>query len=133
MSNLPISDTSDPVVYLGVDVAKATLDAYCSKQNFSLIANTQEAHIELLTTVSKLFPDTKLHLVCEATGGYEQPLVRSALEAGWNVSVVPPSRVRQFAKACGIMAKTDAIDARLIHRYAQTVPGSTRASISTKA
>jgi transposase len=110
-----------PPVYLGVDVAKATLDGCCSRQQFARIPNHPAGHLQLLAQASELFPGQPMHLVCEATGGYEQALVRSAAAAGWKVSIVSPSRVRHFAKACGWLAKTDAIDAQLILHFAQTV------------
>jgi transposase len=117
-----MSNSAPPTsVYLGVDVAKATLDGCCSKQQFASIPNNPKGHLQLLAQTSQLFPGSLMHLVCEATGGYEQALVRAATAAGWKVSIVSPSRVRHFAKACGLLAKTDAIDAKLILNFAETV------------
>jgi transposase len=53
----------------------------------------------------------------EATGGYEESLAQSLLEAGLPVAVVNPKRIRNFAKAIGQTAKTDKIDARVIAQY----------------
>jgi len=58
-------------------------------------------------------------VVCEATGGYEQPLVNDLHEAGIPVILVMPRRVRFFAKSLGLLAKNDPIDARLLTRYAK--------------
>ena len=117
-----MSNSAPPTsVYLGVDVAKATLDGCCSKQQFASIPNNPKGHLQLLAQTSQLFPGSLMHLVCEATGGYEQALVRAATAAGWKVSIVSPSRVRHFAKACGLLAKTDTIDAKLILNFAETV------------
>jgi transposase len=60
-------------------------------------------------------------IVVEATGRLEQPFVRAALAAGLPVVVVSPLKIRRFAEAIGQLAKTDAIDARLIARFAATV------------
>ncbi len=56
-------------------------------------------------------------IVVEATGGYHRRLVAELLEAGHLVAVVNPRQVRDFAKAHGILAKTDGIDAQVIARF----------------
>ena len=61
-------------------------------------------------------------LVCmEATGGYEQQLAGALADAGFEVAVVNPRRMRRFADAAGNLAKTDALDARIIARYAEVM------------
>ena len=60
-------------------------------------------------------------LVVEATGGYERALVTALIEAGYRVAVVNPRQVRDFAKAMGILAKTDRIDALVLARFGQQV------------
>lgn len=60
-------------------------------------------------------------MVCEASGGYEKVIVAELLAAGIEVCVVQPGRVRAFAYAEGLLAKTDKIDARLLRRYGQKV------------
>src|SRR5687768_2305201 len=60
-------------------------------------------------------------IVVEATGRLEQPFVRAALAAGLPVIVVSPLKIRRFAEVIGQLAKTDAIDARLIAQFAATV------------
>ena len=57
------------------------------------------------------------HVICEASGGYERPLVAALHRAGVAVSVVAPGRVRHFARANGLRAKTDPIDARLLSAF----------------
>jgi len=59
-------------------------------------------------------------VVVEATGGYENILVQVLLEKGIPVARVNPRQVRDFAKGCGILAKTDTIDAKVLSRFAQT-------------
>jgi transposase len=58
----------------------------------------------------------------EASGGYERGLLNALLDAGLPARRVNPLRVRQFAKACGINAKNDRIDARVIARFVAMVP-----------
>ncbi len=58
-------------------------------------------------------------IVIESTGGLERPLVVALLEAGLPVALVHPGRVRSFAKALGILAKTDRIDAGVLVRFGQ--------------
>jgi len=67
--------------------------------------------------------------VVEATGGYERALVEALCAAGLPIAVVNPKRVRACAKALGIRAKTDRLDARVIARYGLMVrprPSETR-------
>jgi transposase len=59
--------------------------------------------------------------IMEATGGYEGHLVTALVEGGYRVSVVNPRQVRDFAKALGILAKTDRIDATVLARFGQQV------------
>jgi transposase len=60
------------------------------------------------------------HVVCEATGGYEQAVVRALQTAGIPVSIVEAGRVRYFARAHGQRAKTDPIDAAVLSAYGAT-------------
>ena len=62
-----------------------------------------------------------VQVVCEATGGYERTLVVACHREGVAVSVVDPKRVRRFAQAHGMLAKTDAIDAVMIRAFAESV------------
>ena len=69
-----------------------------------------------------LAPDTVVHpllphdadIVVEATGGYEDPLLEACCDAGLWVARVNPRQARNFARATGDLAKTDAIDARML-------------------
>jgi transposase len=60
-------------------------------------------------------------IVLEASGGYEGAVVASLSAAGLPVVVVNPRQVRDFAKACGRLAKTDRIDARVLAQFAQRI------------
>lgn len=109
---------------VGIDVAKDKLDV-------AAVSTTDDA-----PNVSGTFPQTDhgrqrlikqlpapgtCLITIEATGGYERPVIAELVEAGHLVTLVNPRQVRDFAKALGILAKTDAIDARVIARFGQQV------------
>ena len=60
-------------------------------------------------------------IVVEATGGYEEALVLALFEAGLPVALVSPQRVRQYARACGLLAKTDKLDAQNLAEYGKNI------------
>jgi len=103
-------------VYLGVDVAKSelVLDLLNTIHRF---ANSASGIRELLEVIARHSDSPRMALVCEPSGGYEQSLVRAALKAARPVSLVQPLRVRRYAQALGILAKSDPIDARLLSRF----------------
>ena len=104
----------DPV-YVGVDVAKATLQVLLKGAQIEF-TNAPSGRTELC---KKLQAIAGAHVICEATGGYEQALVQSLQKAQLPVSVVNPARVRASAQAKGQRAKTDVIDALMLTDYGQ--------------
>lgn len=111
---------SDSIVYVGVDVAKKNLDFACGDLQFNQVENSSKAHRKIFKAIALKYPQaTCFQLVCEASGGYEQSIIDSAMSFGWSVSRVNPSNVRHFAKGIGLLAKTDQIDARLLVEFAQ--------------
>jgi transposase len=106
---------SNTAVYVGVDVAKATLQVQLPGRQVEL-KNTPAAHAQLC---QKLQAIPGAHVVCEATGGYERDLVRALQEAKIPVSVVNPAQVRAAAQAQGQRAKSDRIDAAMLTDYGQ--------------
>jgi transposase len=112
--------SSNAIVHLGVDVSKATLqfDGPCRRSTL-VTSNHPGAISALLRSLRTLYP--QLHVVCEASGGYERPLVATAQALGVACSIVDPWRVRHFARGVGILEKTDPIDAALLRRYGQAV------------
>lgn len=100
-------------VFIGVDVAKLSLAIQFPDHLWST-ANTAAGHAAFLTKLKAL---SGAHVICEATGGYEQPLVFALHQAGIAVSVINPRQIRDFARACGRLAKTDSIDAALLRDY----------------
>lgn len=107
-----------PPNYVGVDIAEAQLDYCLSDSQEGHLTNDAAGRATLIGWLKKL-PGARV--VCEASGGYERTLVAELLEAGIEVCVVHPGRVRAFAYAEGLLAKTDRIDARLLRRFGQSV------------
>src|SRR5438034_4830215 len=100
-----------PIIYAGVDIAKATLELSLGGaiHNFANEAKDHARILKLLAAAEKAQPGTKVHVILEATGGYEAALVGALHGAGQLVSVIQPSRVRHFAYAKNQRAKTDPI------------------------
>jgi transposase len=104
-------------VYVGIDVAKETLDlARSDTRELLSVANDQKGIGRIVQTLQQA---SSAGIVLEATGGLEQPLLDALLDAGLPVARVNPGRVRHFAKALGILAKTDKIDARVLAEFAR--------------
>lgn len=103
------------VVYAGVDVAKANLQLHLQGQQ-SEFSNTPQGLHQLCAQLQKV---PSLHVVCEATGGYERALVKVLQQEQIPVSVTNPAQVRAAAQAQGQRAKTDQIDARGLTDYGQ--------------
>lgn len=102
---------------IGVDVSKKTLDIEIDEQCCSRIDNDEKAFIAFLENLDE--PLSDVHFVLEATGGYEKKLAHFLLSRSIAVSVVNPKRIRDFAKALGILAKNDKIDAHVIRQFAE--------------
>jgi transposase len=101
--------------WVGIDVAKAHWDvAIDGNKSVVRYSSDDDGRRQLLAVVTHL---PGAHVCVEATGGYERTLVAALRAAGVPVSVVNPRQIRDFARAAGQLAKTDAIDARVIARY----------------
>ena len=107
--------TNNTVVYAGVDVAKATLQLHLQGHQ-SEFKNTLKGLDQLCAHLQKV---PSVHVICEATGGYERPLVKTLQQGQIPVSVTNPARVRAAAQAQGERAKSDQIDARVLTDYGQ--------------
>lgn len=110
------NDTHDSLM-IGIDVAKDKLDMARSDADAVLTCANDDAGIAQL--VDTLRDDKPTLIVVEATGGYESRLVAALLNANLPVAVANPAHVRHLAKGLGILAKTDALDARVLLIYAQ--------------
>ena len=114
----------EEVVYCGIDLAKDQLDVVLEQKHWQV--GNQKGAIKRL--VKQLRQRAGIQVICEASGGYEQLLVGVLEQAGVAFSLVQPNRVRQFARATGILAKTDRIDASVLVRFGQAVkPAVTKA------
>jgi len=106
------------MVYIGVDVSKARLDVFCEEPMCTQVPNALAGYRRMLRALSKL---SGCPVVClEASGGYEAAAISFLREHGVKCRCFNPKRVRDYARSQGILAKTDAIDARVIARYAAT-------------
>jgi transposase len=109
---------------VGIDVSKNWLDAHVLPAGQSLrVANTPEGIRQLKRWLTRF--DLAL-IVVEATGKWHRLVQRSLFASGLPITVVDPYRVRLFAKAQGILAKTDRLDARVLARFAAVMTPAIR-------
>ena len=105
--------------YVGIDVSKDRLDiAVLGEERLWQKDNTQVGIQQLVKHMVEMQPEL---IVVEATGGYQRAVVDVLFQAGLAVAVVNPTRVRQFARACGLLAKTDKLDAQILAVFGQRV------------
>lgn len=105
--------------YVGIDVSKARLDiAVLGEKQPWQVDNTADGIAQLVKQMAEMQPEL---IVVEATGGYQRSVVDALFHAGLSVAVVNPARVRQFARACGLLAKTDKLDAQVLAVFGQRV------------
>ena len=110
--------TSATPAYVGLDIAKDRLDYTIDGLTVLNVPNTPAGHARLEKQLRRV---PAARVVCEASGGYERDIVAHLLTSGLEVCVVQPGRVRAFAQAEGLLAKTDALDAKLLRRYGEKV------------
>jgi len=104
---------------VGIDVSKVQLDvAERPSGERVVIPHTEEG---IAALVAQLRIRRPACVVLEATGGLQVPLASALAVGGIPVAVVNPRQVRDFAKATGQLAKTDAIDAQVLARFADAV------------
>jgi len=106
--------------YVGIDVAKATLDVATNRVDHPRWHTPNEA-AGIAAVVDRLRALAPALIVLEATGGYETAAVTALAVAGLPVAVVNPRQVRDFAKALGVLAKTDTLDADVLVAFAERV------------
>jgi transposase len=100
---------------IGIDVSKDELEMAChGEPRTQRFANNGQGLVRLLEAVGSAPID---RVVVEATGGYERPLVHALHDHDLPVAIVNPKRMRAYARARGVLAKTDQIDALLIARF----------------
>jgi transposase len=116
----------EQIVYVGVDVAKAHLDVAYGQEAWR-VTNDGGGRNRLIKRLAQIAGSVQV--ICEASGGYERALLKALQDEGIEVSLVQASRVRQYARASGVLAKTDSIDAHVLCRFGQAIrPQATVAS-----
>jgi len=106
--------------FVGVDVSKDKLDIYYHPQGrYEQIANEVKAVEAFMEGLKKTTPHSRI--TCEATGGYQNILVKAAHAQGILIGTANARRVRDFAKAMGLLAKTDKIDAKTIALFEEQI------------
>lgn len=106
-------------MYLGIDVAKDSVVLASAPAGITGTFATDAAGLSALVAQCQAPPVTLI--VLEATGGYEAPVVAALASAGLPVVVVNPRQVRDFARATGRLAKTDALDATVLALFGARV------------
>lgn len=106
-------------IFVGIDVSGKTLDvAFNHRKEIEQFANELEGIESLVKLMQSLGPAL---IVLEATGGYEFEAACTLQSSGFAVAVVNPRAARDFARAMGLLAKTDALDARMLAGFAQVL------------
>jgi transposase len=105
--------------FVGIDVSKAHLDVYVRPSGESFRVSHDDAG--LVTLLARTRPLTPAIVVLEATGGYEVTVAAALAGARLPVAVINPRQIRDVARATGQLAKTDALDARVIALFAEAV------------
>lgn len=105
---------------VGIDVSIDRLDVAIRPDGRDFyVTNDATGWAEL---VARLHPDTVTAIGLEPSGGYERGVIRRLLASGFSVRRINPNKLRQFARARGVWAKNDRIDARLIADYVAVMP-----------
>ena len=114
----------EPTTFVGIDVAKAQVDVAVRPTDQLWSISYDESGVRDL--VSRLKALQPAMVLLEASGGLELPLVAALAAAALPVVVVNPRQVRDFAKATGTLAKTDALDATTLAHFADAVRPAVR-------
>ena len=116
--------------FVGIDISKNSLDVHVLPEEISYSFSNEPQKVKaLIRKLKKLKPAL---IVLEATGGYEISLAVQLSSAKLNCAVVNPRQVRDYARAIGKLAKTDAVDAYVIARFAQDVKPEAREQLTLK-
>ena len=108
------------MIAFGIDVGKHFLDL--ARYDHASIERFDNSPRGIKTLLLRLTEAQHPFVVIEATGGYELPVLRAIARQGIAVSRVNPRQARNFARAQGLLAKTDALDARLLADMAACIP-----------
>jgi|SRR5215510_2310494 len=105
--------------FIGIDVAKKFLEIGVHQSDYHFRCPNDPKNFPAL--IAELIPLRPARIVLEATGGLERALLQALHGVGLPVVVVNPRQVRDFAKALGLLAKTDRLDARVIAHFAAAI------------
>ncbi len=112
---------SAPPCWIGVDVSKTELQIHAGRKSVKLPEQVVYGKAGLNTITRLLLKLERPHVVFEASGGYDLALLEKLQASGIACSRVNPRHVRNYAKAKGLLAKTDKIDAMLLADYGATM------------
>src|SRR5438094_7783748 len=110
---------SDVPCFVGIDVAKAQLDIAVRPSGERWVVPNDAGGVGTLVEQLQALQPTLI--VLEATGGLERAATAALATAGLPVVVVNPRQARDFARATGQLAKTDAVDARALAHFADVI------------
>ena len=117
----PGAATEQHTAVVGIDISKRRLDIAClpaQEPALAQVENTPNGHAALLAWLKQVAPRL---IVLEATGAYHRAVVAALAAAGLPVVVVNPRHVRDFARAVGLLAKADALDAAVLARFGASI------------
>ncbi len=114
------------LMFVGIDVSKDGLDVALDDKGQTRHFSNDEAGIAQLLALLGTAEAKVGAVVFEATGGFERLAATTLCSAGYPVMVVNPRQARDFAKAMGLLAKTDAIDAKALSHFARMLYQSDR-------
>ena len=115
------------IIHVGIDVSKDKLDFYRSdNERCDAVENKPQA----IRKAFKSLPPSSCKVILEATGKYHRTSHRVLAALGFEVILVNPYQVRNFARALNLQCKTDKLDAKVLSQYAQKMPTEVRAGMS---
>jgi transposase len=115
---------TDVAVFVGIDISKARMDV--AVRPLGTVFSVAHDDAGMAALIERLRSPLPALIVLEATGGLEAMVVGALAAAGLPVVVINPRQVRDFAKATGRLAKTDAIDAQVLAQFAEAVRPTVR-------
>ena len=111
------TESEAPRSYVGVDISKDGLDVALAGEGPRHYSNTVGGIAEMIKAL-KALPEAP-QVICEPSGGYERELLEALWASGLMVSLVHAGRIRAFARAQGLLAKTDQIDATVLREFGE--------------
>lgn len=111
------NNTNQNTVWIGIDISKPELEIHSYETTLKLPSAAPNTKSSIAKLIKKIAKNEHVHCVFEATGGYEKLLLSMLQSEGIKASRITPSLARNFAKAQGILSKTDAIDAKVLTDY----------------